>query len=466
MSVFFCPSSGYLGDVIPFYRQGLHHAFYLRTPPPPLRTGAVGTPWAHLVSRDLVHWEEWPDAIAPGREGEPDSAGCWTGCVIEREGIFYLYYTGSVGRGRPQTVCLATSRDLRAWTKHPHNPIVVADPRWYEPNDWRDPFVFWNDQAGEYWMLLAARTLDGPANRRGCTALVASPDLATWEVREPIWSPRLFYTHECPDLFPWGDDLALVFSTFDPESATHYRLAPSLAGPWRAVGASVFDARACYAQKTDSDGQRRFSYGWIPTRAGETDAGAWEWAGVLTVHECVPQQGGGIGLNMLPELAACWPTPVAAGLQPVFGAWQERDSVYSADSPGGLAACLLAQMPDACRIEATIDCKEPPRACGLLLRADAGLDNCYQLRWEPDANRLVFDRSPKPRGEAFLLERTLPAGGSHTLHLNILVDGTAVVIYANDCVAFCNRAYDHRAGAVGLFVTDGAASFSAVRVSA
>ena len=42
--------------------------------------------------------------------------------------------------------------------------------------DWRDPFPFWNEEAGEYWMLLAAREKAGPDNRRGCIALMTSPD--------------------------------------------------------------------------------------------------------------------------------------------------------------------------------------------------------------------------------------------------------------------------------------------------
>ena len=80
MSIFYRPSVGFVGDVIPFYWQGQYHAFYLKTPP--LRKGADGTSYAHVVSKDLAHWEEWPIVIDPGPPGSPDDVSCFTGSVF------------------------------------------------------------------------------------------------------------------------------------------------------------------------------------------------------------------------------------------------------------------------------------------------------------------------------------------------------------------------------------------------
>ena len=119
MSVFYKPSDGFVGDVIPFYWDGVYHAFYLKAPLPPLRDGAHHTPYAHVASRDLVHWEELPLAIEPGPPGSPDSVSCFTGSVIERDGAFYMFYTGFPGEDKPQTVCLAKSSDLINWEQRP-----------------------------------------------------------------------------------------------------------------------------------------------------------------------------------------------------------------------------------------------------------------------------------------------------------------------------------------------------------
>ncbi len=48
--------------------------------------------------------------------------------------------------------------------------------------------------------------------------------------------------------------------------------------PWEIPDDDVFDTRADYAIKTASDGKRRFAFGWIASKYGNTDFGPWEWA--------------------------------------------------------------------------------------------------------------------------------------------------------------------------------------------
>jgi beta-fructofuranosidase len=48
--------------------------------------------------------------------------------------------------------------------------------------------------------------------------------------------------------------------------------------------------------------------------------------------------------------------------------------------------------------------------------------------------------------------------------LRLLLDGTNLVVYANDRVALSCRLYDHRQGNLGLFVTEGEATFMGVSV--
>jgi beta-fructofuranosidase len=463
VTIFYRPNDGFVGDVIPFYWQDQYHAFYLKAPLPPRRKGADGTPYAHVVSRDLAHWEEWSLVIEPGGPDAPDSVSCFTGTVIEHNGRFYLFYTGYPGANRPQTICVATSNDLRTWEKHPNNPIFGADPRWYESIDWRDPFPFWNEEAGEYWMLMAAREKEGPSNRRGCVALAASPDLEHWEVRPPFWSPRLYYTHECPDLFRWQDQWVLVYSTFSERTVTHYRLSESLGGPWLAPANDTFDGRAFYAAKTASDGQRRFVFGWNPTREGETDEGRWQWGGHMVVHEIVPGPDGGLAVKLPSAVAGLFTHQQPLDPAAQLGNWQKQGDTVVAAWGDGFAAYRLGALPPTGRLDLNITCQPGTRACGVLLRADPSLESYYQVRWEPGARRLVFDRWPRPGDVPFMLERPLDLfdlSDEATLKLQILVDGTAIVIYANDTVALSTRGYNHPTGDVGLFVAEGGATFT------
>jgi beta-fructofuranosidase len=464
MSVFYRPDDGFVGDVVPFYWKGLYHAFYLKAALPPARKAADGTPYAHLVSNDLAHWEERPLVVEPGAPGEPDCLGCWTGSVIERNGVFHLFYTGHSGPGKPQTICHATSGDLHTWEKDPQNPVLRADPRWYEPADWRDPFLFWNEEAGEYWMLLAARVKDGPSNRRGCTALAASPDLQHWKVRPPFWSPWLYHTHECPDLFRWGDQWMLVFSEFSDRTVTHYRMSESLNGPWVAPANDTFDGRAFYAAKTASDGVRRFVFGWNPSREGEADTGKWEWGGNMVVHELERQGDGSIGVSAIPEVEALFKQSHPLPFQAFLGEWGIQGTSIRAKCADGFAASALGEMRDCCRIGLTISCSPGTRACGILLRAQPGLEGYYQVRWEPERRRVVFDRYPRPGDEPFMLERPVETAAGEPIELKVLTEGTVVVAYINDTVALSCRAYEHRSGQLGLFVVEGGATFSEISI--
>ena len=85
-------------------------------------------------------------------------------------------------------------------------------------------------------------------------------------------------TMECPEVFQMGGWWYLVFSTFSDRFTTHYRMARTLDGPWEIPDDDVFDTRADYAIKTAFDGQKRFAFGWIASKAGNNDYGLWEWA--------------------------------------------------------------------------------------------------------------------------------------------------------------------------------------------
>jgi len=70
--------------------KGQYHMFYQYNP-----HGAFhGTiHWGHAISRDLVHWEHLPIALAPTPDGV-DKDGCWSGCAVNNNGAPTLLYTG------------------------------------------------------------------------------------------------------------------------------------------------------------------------------------------------------------------------------------------------------------------------------------------------------------------------------------------------------------------------------------
>ncbi|MEO8396095.1 MAG: family 43 glycosylhydrolase [Chloroflexota bacterium] len=462
MPIFFRPEDGWAADFIPFYWQGEYHLFYLKDYRDKANHGE-GTPWFHLSTRDFVHFVDHGEALPRGREDEQDLY-VFTGCAIEKDGLFHIFYTGHNphfrAAGKPeQAIMHATSSDLIHWEKDPANPILFADPECSEIHDWRDPFVFWNPEAGEYWMLLAARLKEGPSNRRGITALAVSSDLITWTIHDPFWEPMLYFTHECPDLFKIGDWWYLIYSTFSERHITHYRMSSSLAGPWLAPTNDSFDGRAFYAAKTASDGQRRFAFGWDPTRTGENDTGSWNWGGHLVIHEVIQEADGSLSVRVPSEITSQFTREIPLSIQSRISTWTQNDESLSVQAESSFAWASLPSIPPTAMIETTVTFAAQTRGVGIILRADDTLDHYYQVRLESGFNRVVFDRCPRPGDEPPIIERPIHLEAGQAVHLRILIESTVIVAYVNDQVAFCTRGYEHVGGSYGLFVTEGSAQF-------
>lgn len=204
------------------------HLFYLQAPrslgDPDLRHWH--TTVGHAVSDDLRHWEVAEDALAPGPAGSWDDAAVWTGSVVADDGRWLMFYTGSSTRekGLVQRVGAATSDDLHRWEKLDRNPLLEADPRWYERLDptrwhdeaWRDPWVFADPRGDGHHMLLTARTPIGPSWAAGVVGHAWSPDLRRWQVRPPLSGPSGFGQLEVPQIAPTPRGHVLLFS-FDPD---------------------------------------------------------------------------------------------------------------------------------------------------------------------------------------------------------------------------------------------------------
>lgn len=385
--IFYCPQHAVVGDVIPFYANGEFKLFYLhnwRVPKTPEQEHG----WYLLGTQDFVQYQEYGPCKIPGG----------TGSVIEVDGVYHLFYC-IFPEGR-QIVCHATSNDLRHWNKHPEEDFG-ADPEYYAPEDWRDPFVFWNEAAGEYWMLLAARTRSSHS-RGGCVGLCVSRDLKHWQARPPVYAPNLYLSAlECPDLFQIGDWWYLIYSTYNDRFVTHYRMSRSVDGPWIAPAEATFDGRAFYAAKTGSDGRQRFLFGWNPTRtenlfkwnppgyAGK-DFNTWDWGGHLVVHQIVQATDGTLQVRLPDRVAAQFQHEHTVELQPILGDWSQVEDRHRGASPFGFACAVGGPLPACCLVSARFQFAPNTRRLGIILRTTENLDKGYQIQFEPDRSRVVF----------------------------------------------------------------------------
>ncbi len=198
----FSSKRGWLNDANGMtYYDGEWHMFYQHNP---YNWFWWNVSWGHAVSTDLVHWEELPTAIPPGKEGVIFSGsgavdfGNTGGFKKGDDETMILVYTAnkhhSTGITQGSSQCLSYSTDRgRTWTKYQGNPIL---PFMYRNN--RDPKVFWHEPAKHWVMSVYDNTNDGQY------VLYTSKNLREWSETGRYQAAG----HECPDMFelPVGGD--------------------------------------------------------------------------------------------------------------------------------------------------------------------------------------------------------------------------------------------------------------------
>lgn len=474
------------GDTMPFYHNGKWHLFFSQPPVGAweyVERARVST--AYLTSDDLVNWEVMPDAFGPGAHGECDGDGIWTGSVIEHNGVFHFFYTGyNRQSASPQSICKATSTDMKTWDKSHDNPLILPDPRWYETVDWRDPLVYRDEEAGCFKMLISARLKDGPQFRRGCVAVATSDDLENWEVGPPLASSMLTHCPECPEIFKLGDWWYLVESRYSERMQTVYRVSRTANGPWESRRLDSLDGRRFYAAKSASDGERRFSFAWIPFRKHHGAQSNWVWGGELGSPRELVSLPDGTLLSKLPkEVDESYNEPVKYQMRSMLGNWNDGEKLHC-DATGSYGyAFLVGPDRDDVLLDVVIEPAANTEAVGILIEPRGGnhLDSGYSLAIEPMKERVVFDRWPaamdplwdslvlnerhgievRQEIDSPLVERPLAfTPGNGLYRVQILRNGSAIECFVAGQVVASFRVYDDsNTDAWGLFVQEGSATF-------
>lgn len=463
------PGKAVCADVIPFFEDGEYKLFYLRDYRD-ISAEGEGCPWCVLTSDNLVDYKDFGPVLLRGNEDEQDLY-VFTGCCIKAADEYLIYYTGHNphlrAKGLPeQKILRARSKDLIHW--HKDKDFVFQAPEWLEIHDFRDPFVFYDEDSARYCMLLAGRLKNGnPVFSKGVTLAAYSTDLNVWELaEEPFYAPHAYFTHECPDLFKMGDWWYLVFSEFTDKIVTTYRMSKSPFGPWYCPEHNNFDGHAFYAAKSVSDGKRRILFGWNCIKNEEKDDNPWQWGGTIIPHELVQSDDGTLYVKCPDEIKNGYSREIEIQDGFRLGGVQKNASGYILGDDGK-NVLMFGQMPENCRIDIAFATRDNRGDFGVILRENEFLDNYYAVKFEPKFNRLGFDKQPRRDNSVHVqadVERYCPLVPLQTNRMTVLVQGSVLEVYVNDKVAMSARMFDYKSGNFGIYTHNTTVEFSEIRL--
>lgn len=238
----------------PFFYDGWYHVFYQHNPFGE-RWGHMH--WGHARSKDLVHWEDLPIAIAPSLDlGEEHVFSGST--ALTKDGKPVIFYT-SIGPNREPEQWAATpaNSDLTKWSKHPH--MLTQKENGTNVAEWRDPFVFWD--GGKAYLVTG-----GGRMGRGTVELytAASDDLLSWKHLGVLFTyPDSDVGNiECPNMAHIGKEWVLMVSVKGKVEAFTGSIKDGKF-VYRARGAV---AEGSYASQVfQNTGSRQVYVGWMKT---------------------------------------------------------------------------------------------------------------------------------------------------------------------------------------------------------
>jgi len=439
--------------------QDEYHMFYQIHP----FSGTNGLKhWGHAKSKDLVHWEHLPMALAPSEEFEKN--GCFSGTAVDNDGVFTLIYTGNSvtvdevtgNTTKKQVQCVAMSYDGGiTFHKYSGNPVISDFPV-DGSADFRDPKVW---KANDTWYMSVGSGKDGIAN----ALIYKSANLLDWEyagkMAESVGDQGVIWN--CPDFFSIGEtDVFLVSPAVWP-GQTHGRKAIYFTGKMDYASGKFLPQLdedidyGCdfYAPQTLGDDRGRvILIGWMDMWWNTMPSKQFDWTGAMTIPRLV---------TLLPDGKLAF--------QPVSELQMLRDNHFQLINRKVMPESfnLFGDLQgDALEIVARFDLTSCEAASfGLKLRRSAGGEQETLVKYDVASGVLTVDRTKSGAGDTHNCLRKLHAAGG-MLELHIFVDRSSVELFADEGrTVITNRIYpDPTSQGIDLFAEGGGVMVTSIDI--
>ncbi|RVU00418.1 DUF4975 domain-containing protein [Mucilaginibacter limnophilus] len=440
--------TGWIGDVMPHYAEGKFQLFFLHDATDAVKQSSPGQhPIHRFTTEDALNFTYEGEAIPYGNANTQDQL-VGTGSMVKAGNTYYFYYTGFnsntswlqnnntgwTSANTREAVMYATSTDLKTWTKK--QDFILRAPAGYTANEFRDPYVFYNDEFNEYWMLMSAQQ-----GGKGVILVFTSDDPATdnWQVRGNLNVEGNYLMMECSDIFKMGNKYYMLFAEdWTGTPGTHYRVSNSSNGPWvkPTGGTDMFDGHQFYAGRVATNGADFYTFGWAHRRNPVNDNGTRNWGGNLISHQLVQLSGDRLGVKSPDAVQSYFTKEADLTVAGQTGTVDKSGSSYAIDGSTSASMFKFGEIKGTAKIAGNISLSNLTGTASIGFNASANNTGTYIIKFDPANNRIAaWNYGTEVTRVPFNFE----AGKSYSF--SIVIDNSVAVLYVNDEVALTNRVY-------------------------
>lgn len=441
-------STGWVGDIMPYFTNGQFEIFFLHDAPDPVKQSSMGQHPIHkFSSKNLLDFSYDGEMIPYGNKSTQDFL-IGTGSMLKAGNTNYFYYTGHNGNGSwlqnanqafaaPNTVeavMYATSSTLSGWAKK--SGFALKAPEGYSASDFRDPFVFYNQEFAQYWMMVSAQKAG-----KGVILVYTSTDPATdkWDLRGPMVVEGDYLMLECADVFKIDDKYFMLFAEdWSSSPGTHYRVASSTAGPWLkpADGMDMFDGHQFYAARSASNGTERYAFGWAHRRSPENDNGTRTWGGNLLVQQLTKSGNDKLVVKSPAAVKNYFAKDAAPVIAGQVGSVSNTSADYILSGLAAPASYNFAALNGTTMLKGSVSINNLNGVASIGFNAKADHTASYVIKFEPASKRIAaYNNGNEVTRVPFSFE------ANKSYNFSMVADGSLVVLYLNDQIALTNRIY-------------------------
>lgn len=460
ISIFPKREESWVGDPMPYYDEEKFNIFYLED----LRDGDVGFhPWSLFTTNNFYEYDDIGEVIPYSKNTQDQDLALGTGSVIkDNNGLYHAFYTGHNPNKMPKEAIMhATSEDKINWTKIPEDTFFASEQ--YSSDDFRDPYVIYNEDYKEYWMLITTRK-----DNVGVIALYTSDDLKIWE------DQGVFFTNdmgtdsnlECPTLIKYGGYWYLSFSDQWPNRVTHYRIASDSKGEFNILEMDHFDGKGFYAGRMEKDSENLYIFGWTPTKEMYSDLENYDWAGNLVVHQLMQGKNG--------EL---YPVPIYNVIEKIkkdtkINLIEHSETVIKNNDTYKFAGeeyefAKFDSIDGINKITGKINLNSDSGKFGFMFDVDENNLGSLNIVFDIKKQEIQFYNTLTNNISNLEAQSNIPFkfNDKSSIDFTILIDDSVVVIYVNDEVVLSNRMFLAQGSQWGVFSIDNDVIFENIKLS-